>query len=31
MNIYVGNISWGLEDQDLEEGPFKRFWFRRNE
>ena len=19
MNIYVGNISWGLEDQDLEE------------
>ena len=18
MNIYVGNISWGLEDQDLE-------------
>ena len=19
MNIYVGNISWGLEDQDLED------------
>ena len=19
MNIYVGNITWGLEDQDLEE------------